>query len=55
MYYISRFDGEEYSYSCKCSGNYEIQEEEIDTILQEGDKSCFVSCDSCSLTILLNL
>eukprot|EP00088_Acartia_fossae_P058671 TRINITY_DN6901_c0_g1_i4.p1 TRINITY_DN6901_c0_g1~~TRINITY_DN6901_c0_g1_i4.p1 ORF type:complete len:136 (+),score=30.99 TRINITY_DN6901_c0_g1_i4:59-466(+) len=46
---------DEYSYSCKCSGSYDIHQEDIDDLARDGDKDCYLACDSCSLTVQLIL
>jgi len=45
--------GDVYTYSCKCTGIYEIDEEELKEIKAEGETDFLLGCDSCSLNILV--
>lgn len=42
-------------YSCKCSGCYEIDLDQLTDLRQAGEADFLLGCDSCSLQILVQL
>nr|ALS04510.1 DnaJ-like protein subfamily C member 24 [Acartia pacifica] len=50
-----RQSGGDYSFECKCSGVYEIDQEQLDDLRKDGDSDCLIACDSCSLSVLVTL
>jgi len=41
--------------TCRCGGQYQVEEEEVKELQLEGDEEVLVDCDTCSLNIILLL
>ena len=46
---------EVYTYGCKCSGTYELEVDQVEELRRDGDTEFLLSCDTCSLNILVKL
>ena len=51
----SELAGEDHCLACRCGGSYEAEQEELQQLGMDGEKEVLVTCDTCSLNIVVTL